>query len=433
MLTFATYKILGRSILIRGSATALVVLCAATFLSPFSVADNWPHWRGENGNGVSTTANPPVDWTSNPGSVKWKTEIPGQGSGSPIIWEDKVFVVTAVPVAGTKTLDFQLMCFDRNSGQLNWTQTAANGKPAGPTHSTNNYAPASPCTDGDHVYAHFGSQGTFCFTMDGQPVWSRTDFGVMQTRNGFGEGSSPTLDGDYLFVPWDHEGPSSLYCLDKQTGQTVWKTARDEPTNWATPLIVEHDGKKQVIMNGQSFARSYDYETGKEIWRCDGQTQRPAASPVHSDDTVFVGSGFRGAYLGAFDLDGTNDIEDSEHVRWTINRNTPDVASLLLSENRLYFYKAKVGLLSCVDAVTGKPFYTAQRIPNLDTIYASPVAAGGHVYLSDRDGTVVVIKDSPELQIVATNQLTETIDATPAPVDNELFIRSSRFLYCIER
>jgi outer membrane protein assembly factor BamB len=253
----------------------------------------------------------------------------------------------------------------------------------------------------------------------------------MNTRNSFGEGSSPTLAGNKIIVPWDHEGPSAVFALDKLTGKTLWKTDRDEPTCWSTPLVVEFEGKQQVIMNGQTCARSYDLETGKELWRCAGQTERPCASPVAENGLVYVGSGHRGSFLGAFRLDGQGDIKGSDKVVWTIDHDTPDIASLLLTSGRIYFHKGKNGQLSCVDAVTGKPFYTAERIPGLDSIYASPVAAGGHVYLTSRAGTTVVISDAAELNIVATNNVEETVDATPAPVDNELFIRGEKHLFCI--
>src|SRR5262249_6819738 len=161
---------------------------------------------------------------------------------------------------------------------------------------------------------------------------------------------------------------------------------------------------------------------GKELWHCAGQTFRPIASPVALGDMVIVGSGFQGAFMGAFKLDGTGDIEKTDKVVWTIKRDGPDVASPLLSSGRLYFYKGKTGQLSCADAATGKPHSFARRISGMNNTYASPVAAGGHVYLTSREGTTVVIKDADEFNIVATNTLDETIGATPAPVDNELFI-----------
>ena len=392
-------------------------------------AGNWPHWRGDDGNGVSLTAQPPTTWSKTE-NVRWKVAIPGVGSGSPIIWENRVFVTSAVP-AGGRRFDFEVFCFDRASGNLLWQKTATTAVPHEGTHNTNGFASASPCTDGEYLYAHFGSRGIYCYTLDGDLVWKRDDLGQMTMRGTFGEGSSPTIAGDKIIVPWDHEGPSSLMALNKLTGDTEWRVDRDEPSCWATPLVIDHDGQQQVIMNGQNSARAYDLKTGDELWRCGGQTQRPVACPVAADGLVFVGSGFRGSFLGAFKPDGQGDIRGTDYVVWTKNRDTPDIASLLLSNSRLYYHKAKTGILTCVDASSGTPHYSASRLPNLGNLYASPIAAGGHVYVTDRSGTTVVIKDANELEIVATNSVGETVDATPAPVDDELFIRGEKHLFCI--
>lgn len=414
---------------------ALVVGCFS-LAGPLDAAE-WGHWRGPDGNGVASEATPPIEW-SDTKNVKWKLRIPGRGSGSPIVWGDRVFVATAVSQKGStgsrvpsrEPLEFVLMSLDRQTGKIQWRQTALATTPHGPTHSTNSYASASPCTDGEYVYAHFGSEGIYCFTIEGEPVWDR-DLGNMTTRAGFGEGSSPTLADDKLIVPWDHEGQSYLFALDKRTGDILWQTPRDEPTCWATPLVIEHQGKQQVIMNGQNYARAYDLETGDELWRCGGQAERPVASPVAEGGLVFVGSGHRGSFLGAFTPDGSGDIEGSKSVVWTVGRNTPDIGSPVLSDGRLYFYKGKTGLLSCVDAKTGEPHYLTKRT-GLRTIYASPVVAGGHVYLTDRDGKTVVIEDSEQFNIVAENSVGETVDATPAPVGDQLFIRGERHLFCIQ-
>jgi outer membrane protein assembly factor BamB len=407
-------------------------VCLLIGAGQIAAAENWGHWRGPTGNPAAIDANPPTEFSGTK-NVKWKVAIPGRGSGSTVVWGDRLFVVSAVPTAdrGRGKLAFNTYCYDAETGKLKWQQTAVEAVPGQGTHSTNGYASASPCTDGEYVYSHFGSQGLFCYTIDGQLVWKRDDFGQMNTRNSFGEGSSPTLAGDKIIVPWDHEGPSYLYALNKKTGETIWKTARDEPTCWATPLVISIDGQEQVVMNGQKYARSYDLESGKELWRCDGQTERPAASAIADDQYVYIGSGFRGSFLAAFRPSGRGDIKRTENVVWTIDRDTPDVASPLLSDGRIYFYKGKSGLLSCLDAKTGKPHYSAQRIPGVNSTYASPVAAGGFIYLTDRSGVITVIKDSEKLEVVATNPLGDPVDATPAPVGNRLYIRGETTLFCI--
>lgn len=414
------------------------------------------HWRGPNADGTAN-AKPPVKWDLKT-NITWKVPIEGKGSGSPIILGDKVFVVTAVPTKQNDEsaapqssppqrsrrggrgggrgvqpveMNFKLICFNLKTGEREWEKVAATKTPKNGAHPDNNFASASPCTDGKQIYAHFGSQGLYCFSLDGELKWSRDDFEPMTTRGSFGEGSSPTLADDKIIVPYDHEGDSFLYAFNKATGETVWKISREEPTNWATPLIVEHAGKKQIVMNGQTNARSYDLETGEELWRSSGQTQRPCATPVQFEDTVIVTSGYRGSYMGAFKLGGSGRLDGTESVVWELNRDTPDVASPVLSENRLYFYKAKDGILSCYNAKTGKPFYTATRVPGLQRIYASPIVANGYVYLTDRNGKTVVIKDAETFDVVASNSVGETVDATPAPVDNKLLIRGEKHLFCI--
>ncbi len=277
---------------IHMSKTLLFSVLSLALISSQAHAENWGHWRGPTGNGVAASGSPPTEWSSTK-NVKWKVEIPGKGSGSPVVWGDQVFVVTAVPADGgdqaqaqaqpegggqaggrarggpqsrqrrgsgggaasaaLPRLQFKVLCFQRNNGELVWEQTATEATPHQATHSTNGFASASPCTDGQHVYAHFGSRGLYCYTMDGELKWKRDDFGKMNTRSDFGEGSSPTIEGDMIIVPWDHEGPSFLYALNKSTGETIWKTERDEPSCWATPLVVEHAGKKQIVMNGQNL------------------------------------------------------------------------------------------------------------------------------------------------------------------------------------
>jgi len=452
----------------------LLLVVVAGFATSLSLADEkqWAEWRGPTGNGVAPKAKPPLEWSPDSG-IRWKVELPGKGSATPIIWGDQIFIAAAVTTkaatfqdeprgrrgrggrdrrgrdrggrggrgrgrggrgrggAPTSPVEFRLLSLDRKTGKTQWDEVAATTTPHEGTHRDHDYASASPCTDGKLVFAHFGTRGLFAYTLEGKLVWKRTDLGKMTTRGTFGEGSSPTLHDDRLIVPWDHEGDSYIAALDKKTGKTIWKTERDEPTSWATPLVVEHKGKKQIIASGQNFARGYDFKTGKEIWRCSGQTGRPVASPVAADGMVFIGSGFRGAFLGAFHLGHKGDLEGTKGVAWSIDRHTPDIPSPLLSDGRLYFHAGRSGILSCYDAKSGKPHYQTQRVAGLSNVYASPIAANGGVYLTARDGTTVVIKDADKFEILATNSVGEPVDATPAAVGSELFVRGSRHLFCI--
>jgi len=407
-----------------------VLVSFCSMQGSWAIADQWAHWRGPTGNGTAPDAKPPVEFSATK-NVRWKAEIPGTGSSSPVIWNDSVFVTTSVPTKNRGELDFQVLCLDRGTGKTLWSKSAVLATPHEGTHETNGFASGSPCTDGERVYASFGSRGLFAYTMGGELVWKR-DFGDMTIRNGFGEGSSPTVVQDWIIVPWDHEGQSMLYALDKKSGDIVWETKRDEPTCWATPLIAQDkSGRQQIIMNGQTAARGYDLKTGKELWKCGGQTQRPCATAVAEEGVAYVASGFRGAFIGAFDLSGQGDLAATKSVLWTQSKDTPDVASPLLSQGRLYYYKEKTGLLTCVKAKTGKTVYAASRVPGVSRTYASPIAANGFVYLTDRNGTIVVIEDAPTLRVVATNEMGEGVDATPAAVGNELFIRGEKHLFCV--
>ena len=210
-------------------------------LSSLAQAENWGHWRGPTGNGTAVNAKPPTEWSTTK-NIKWKVELAGRENSSPIVWENQVFVTTAAPVddknaEGLPTVECKLFSYNRKNGNLIWERTAIVAKPHQGTHGTNGFAGASPCTDGKHVYAHFGSRGLYCYTMEGELIWKRTDFGKMETLNNFGEGSSPTIEGDKIIVPWDHQGPSALYVLNKLTGDTIQQQPRTELTGWATPLV----------------------------------------------------------------------------------------------------------------------------------------------------------------------------------------------------
>ena len=208
-----------------------------------SETDSWPNWRGPNATGESTTANPPLTWSEDE-HVRWKVALPGRGHASPIVWGDRVFVLSSVPVgedSSSKKVGpqrFTVMALNRADGSVAWESVAREAVPHEGTHGDATWASASALTDGEHLFAHFGSNGLFAYTLDGEQVWER-QLGKMRTRNGFGEGASPAVYGDTLVVQWDHEGDSFIVALDKATGKDRWRRERDEPTGWATPVIVE--------------------------------------------------------------------------------------------------------------------------------------------------------------------------------------------------
>jgi len=430
----------------------LAILLAGSYAHSADVQsnelDNWPHWRGPNANGVATDCNPPVKWSATE-NVKWKTPLPGEGSATPIIWRDQIFVVAAIntervgdsPPKADETAkteppatyyQFVVLCLDRQTGQEQWRRIACEEVPHEGKHYTNTYASASPTTDGQRLYVSFGSRGIYCYDLSGQLLWSR-DLGDMRTRYGWGEATTPVVHGDSLVVNWDHEDQSFIQVLDAATGDTKWKADRDEPTSWATPLVVEHGGRTQVIVNGTNRVRSYDLMSGEVIWECGGQTVNAIPSPVLAGETAFCMSGYRSAAALAIPLDATGDITDTDRVLWHHRQGTPYVPSPIIVEDQIYFTASNTSVLSCLNIRTGEPIFERQRLPALKNVYASPVAAHGGIYFTDRDGTTVVIRHGNELDVLAINKLAEPIDASPAIVGQQMFLRTANNLYCIER
>lgn len=416
--------------------------------------DNWPQWRGPLATGVGPNADPPLSWDQEK-NVKWKTDIEGSSTASPIVWGDQVFIVTAVetdreeeeppaeePEAPggnvfrierpTHYFKFLVLSYDRRTGDKLWEQLATEQVPHEGTHRDHGFASQTPVTDGKHVYAFFGSRGIYCYDMEGNLQWDR-DLGDMRMYRFFGEGSSPVLHGDTLIINWDHEGDSFLYALDAHTGETKWQVPRDEHSSWATPLVVEHGGRTQVVVNGQGKARGYDITNGDVLWECGGQVLAIIPTPVAYEGLVFCMSGYQGAAMFAIPLDSTGDISDSDKIAWSRDRDAPYCPSPLLLGDKLYFNKSNGNVLTCLDARSGEPYIEKERLPDLKGIYASPVAAAGRIYFTGRDGTTVVIADAPKLEVLSTNKLDDSIDASPALVGNEIFLRSANSLYCISK
>ena len=429
-----------------------VLFCLCLWLlSPNAAAADqshyWPQWRGPTGNGVGLHADPPIEWSEDR-NVAWKVPIPGKGSSSPIVWGDYVFITSAVttgsappapPAEGgrrrrsvpTSPHEFIVFALDRHSGEALWRKTLRKETPHEGTHPTGTWASNSAVTDGERLYAYFGSRGLYCLDFDGNLLWEK-DFGDMAKIRSFGEGSSPALHEDKILVLWDQEGPSYLYALDKMTGDELWKANRDEITSWSTPLVMDTPGGKQVITNATNRIRSYNFETGELIWECSGMTRNVIPSPVALDGVVYLMSGFRGNALRAVRVaDARGKIDDSNAIVWTLERDTPYTPSPLLYETTLYFLKRNDSILSAHDARTGEKFYGPERLENLRSVYSSPVAAAGRIYISDREGNTVVLRHGKQLEVLATNHLDDGFDASLAIVGDRIYMRGQENLYCI--
>jgi len=432
-----------RAVLVAAVVAATLVTVLA---SPEPTDERyWAQWRGPYATGVSSTANPPLEWSETK-NIRWKVEIPGRGSASPIVWGDRIFLLTAVPVnskgedahapkGGVQPRDlhrFVVLAIDRATGKTVWERVAKEEQPHEASHQDNGtWASSSAVTDGERVYAWFESRGMSVYDMNGKLVWEK-DLGDKRMRNQFGEGSTPALYRDRVIVVWDHQGQSFVVALNKLTGEEIWRVNRPEIDTWATPLVVEHDGKAQVIVPGMRRLRSYDFQNGEIVWESDGLTMNPIPSPVYAEGMVFATSGFQGNKLKAIRLDGARgDITGTNSIVWQLDRDTPYVPSPLLYNGILYILKTNNGILSAFEAKTGKPHYQLQRLDAVPNVFASPVGAAGRVYFPGREGTTLVIRNSATFEVLAKNTLDDGFDASPALVDKEMFLRGYKYLYSI--
>jgi outer membrane protein assembly factor BamB len=411
---------------------------------------NWHQWRGPDATGVATQAEPPLTW-SEENNIRFKIEVPGRGSSTPIIWGDRLFLLTSIDTGQVDAslpkpeeqperlfgitfpntiYQFVVLCIDRHSGRELWRSVAVEKVPHEGHHGDNNYASGSPTTDGERLYAWFGSAGLYCYDLDGKLLWQR-DLGKVETRRSFGEGSSPVIHDGRLVITRDHEGESYIIALNATTGETLWQVERDEPSAWATPLVVEFDGRTQVVTSASNRVRSYDLVSGELIWQCGGQVGNVTPSPVTDGKFVFCMSGYRGSALFALPLDAAGDITDTEKIVWSKDRGTPYVPSPLLYEGLLYFNQSNDAILTCLQAETGETVLDRTRLRGLRSIYASPLGAAGRIYLVGRDGATLVLERGAEFKVLATNHLSDGFDASPVAVGKQLYLRGQKHLYCI--
>jgi len=415
--------------------------------SPEPALAQWGQWRGPLATGEAPLADPPLTWSESE-NVRWKTLLPGPGHASPIVWGERVYVTCAVPfgepvgpfvddapgthdsVPVTQAHRFLAVALERASGKELWQVELAGAVPHEGGHVTGSYASASPATDGTVVIVSFGSRGLFALDPAGTVLWRR-ELGRMQTKHAHGEGSTPLLAGERVFVQWDHEGESWLAAFDKKSGAELWKVARDEETSWASPIAVEHAGATQIVASGTKRIRAYDPGTGKVLWECGGLSSNVVCSPVAGGGLLFAGSSYESQALLAIALEGAaGDLTGTEAVRWVRRRATPYVPSLLLYRDSLYFLHHYQGFLTRVEAASGAEPERAFRLEGLDDVYASPVAAAGRIYVTDRSGVTAVLS-AGKLALLARNALDDSFSASAALAGRELFLRGTRALYCL--
>ncbi|MFN9262116.1 MAG: PQQ-binding-like beta-propeller repeat protein, partial [Acidobacteriota bacterium] len=377
---------------------------------------DWSSWRGPFENGMAR-GEAPTTWSSETENVAWKTEIPGRGHSSPVLYGDLLFVTTAVPegplsapgggrgpgggFAANVPHRFLVLCLNRKTGKVVWEREALRATPHEGYHFRyGSFASNSPVTDGKHVYAFFGSRGLFVYTMDGKPAWQKS-FSPMRMRLAFGEGTAPVLHDNTLLLGFDQEEGSYLLALDKTTGKQLWKVDRDEPSAWAPPLVLTHEGQKQIIVAATNKTRSYEFATGKLIWECAGLGTNVIPAPVTAKGLVYVMSGHRDPNLMAIRLGRKGDLTGTDAVVWQNKRANSYTPSPVLINDRLYFVSDN-GFFSCLNALTGEVLFQ-ERLPKPYNFKASPVGVNGKLYLSTEEGDVLVMKMADKMELLATN------------------------------
>jgi outer membrane protein assembly factor BamB len=407
----------------------------------------WPQWRGPSGQGVSDDTRVPLSWSESE-NLLWKTPLPGVGNSTPVVWGDRLFLTSASSDGDER----HVLCIQTDDGRLLWQRTASKGVPPGATHAWNGYASASCITDGQRVYAFFGTAGLFCYDIDGRLLWQHS-FGLFADAAGWGNAASPFLFGDLVIQNCDNDGPKArpaatraedvapmaLVALDKNTGAVRWTTPRDQGRGFSTPrLMTVEGGRVDLLLNGPLGLWAYDPINGQERWHCprsdaDGQGQFGEPMPVSEGDMLFVYSGRPGPCQG-LRLPGSGDVSKS-HIVWEGKRKGHrDVSSPVVVDGRLYVADNK-GVLSCLDLHTGKELYN-QRIGNgKNKSIGSPVVARGKMLFPLDDGVTVVLEPGPVCRIIGRNRLGngDQLDfgASPAIADGKLFLRSQSYLYCI--
>jgi outer membrane protein assembly factor BamB len=408
-----------------------LALVTALLLAPRGSGADWTEFRGPTGQGLAAEKDLPVEWSPTK-NVAWSVPLPGSGWSSPIVFRGRVYLTAAVPVNGSRAGDLSLraLCLDAANGKALWDRAVffQDGSRSPRIHGKNSHASPTPLTDGEHLYVHFGHQGTACLDLDGKIVWSNRTLSYKPVH---GAGGSPILADDLLVFSCDGGDQRFVVALDRGTGKVRWKTNReaDAPKkfSFSTPLLIEVQGHKQIVSPGSNVVCGYEAATGKEIWRVryDGYSVIPR--PVYGHGLVFLSSGYDAPTVLAIRPEGTGDLTE-KNVAWTLKKGAPHTPSLLLVGDELYMVSDR-GIATCVDARTGKEHWQKR----LDGAFsASPLYADGKIYLQSEEGTTTVIAAGTTFKQLARNVLGERSLASFAAAGGALFIRTDKHLYRIQ-
>jgi outer membrane protein assembly factor BamB len=398
----------------------MITLLLATLL-----AQEWPQFRGPEGQGLSKVTSVPLKWSESSENIKWKLPIEGLGWSSPVILGTQLWLTTATE--GGKSL--RAICVDAAGGKILHNVEVFRVETPGPSHKKNSFASPTPILDKDRVYVHFGSNGTACLSSDGKVLWKQ----VLKYNPVHGCGSSPALVGDLLIISCDGVADPFLVGLDRKTGTPRWKTPRDpsnEPKKFSfcTPQPIEVGKSLQVVSPYAGGVTSYDPASGRPIWTVKypgGYSIVPR--PVYGQGLVYLSTGFDRPTLLAIKVDGKGDVTDT-HVVWKLEKGAPLDPSPLLVGDELYVVSDQ-GVASCVDARTGK-LHWQERLGG--SYSASPLFIAGNLYFQSEDGVTSVVKADKSYMPLAKNEIKGRTYASPAPIEGALFLRSDTQLYRIE-
>lgn len=438
----------------------LAAVCLSVWPTNAANAQNWPGFRGANAAGNGDGQNPPVSWDAEKNiNIAWKTPIPGLAHASPIVWGDKLFVVSAVSsspqgkfrhglygdVDSDKDISkhsWKLFCLDKKTGKILWERTATEGVPKVKRHIKSTHASPSPVTDGKYVVSFFGSEGLYCYDFKGKLIWKQ-DLGVLDSGWFFdpdyqwGMASSPIIYQGKVIVQCDTQKNAFIAAFDIKTGKEVWRTKRDEIPSWGTPTVFESKDKTMIVTNATKRIRGYDPASGKEVFELSGNSEVTVGTPVVGHDLVFVTAGYPPIQpIYAIKPTATGDItlaegkETNDHIAWSKKRGGTYMPTPIVYGDYLYTCSNN-GVLTCYDAKSGERIYQQRAAGQSNAFSASPIAADGKLYLAGEDGDVFVVKAGKEYQLLATNPMGEVMMATPAISQGMLFIRTIGHVYGI--
>lgn len=417
-------------------------LCFA--LTAGIAAENWPQWRGPQGRGISSETSLPTEWAPDK-NVVWKTELP-RGHSSPIVWGDRIFLTSAVEgevvpgvvpesvrinqphpqsVAGDKKHTLKVLALDTKTGKILWEQTAYEGPVFDARHERSSFAGPTAVTDGKMVYAYFGPEGLYAYDVDGKLAWTVVEkFHTL----GLGTGTSPVLFGNSVIIQRDQdEKTSAVVAYDKATGKELWKTTRPVSISWSTPVLVNAGTRTELVTNGTEHVIAYDPATGTELWRTKGVESNAIHTPLVGNGLVVVTAGFPAKKIIAI---RTGEQPEDRRVAWEYSKGTGYVLSNILYQDHVYL-STDNGILTCLDAQTGKVVYEGGRPPKPTHFMGSAVAYQGMIAMTSEDGDTFLVKAGPKYEIVRINTVDEPVYSSLALANGRIYIRGARHLFAI--